>query len=256
MLIALLVAVAGSWGVFQALRSTQGVGRGPAGEADAFTALWPETLLADAQQVQERADAGDATVQWRTEAVDVALQYAKEVLGWPDPIAGVRAGDDLDRVYVDLFGPIASCSGAACEAPQPQQIGVSLTLERLVRSGDGGIWSVTLLGPMSEPIGEDRPRIGGWPEDANGDGLISDSGDERIPALIRTVGDHGVTGYVRYADLEGGSQPSNPVEAVAMSGQERVIPVYADDGFTVVDWLTISSGEGTPIPPTDARAGP
>jgi hypothetical protein len=31
-----------------------------------------------------------------------------------------------------------------------------------VGSGEGGIWSVTELGHMSEPIGEDRPRIGGW----------------------------------------------------------------------------------------------
>jgi hypothetical protein len=31
-----------------------------------------------------------------------------------------------------------------------------------VGSGEGGIWSVTELGPVSESIGEDRPRIGGW----------------------------------------------------------------------------------------------
>jgi hypothetical protein len=72
---------------------------------------------------------------------------------------------------------------------------------------------------MSEPIGEDRPRIGGWPEDADGDGTISDTGSERIPALIRTAGDHGVTGYVRYVDFEG-PRPSNPEEASATSGQE------------------------------------
>ena len=120
---------------------------------------------------------------------------------------------------------------------------MSLTLQRLVRPGDGGIWSVTALGPVSEPIAEPRPRIGGLPADVDGDGLISDTGDERIPSLIMAAGDSGVAGYVRYDDLEG-PQPSSPAEALAMSGQERVIPVYAADGFTVVDWYTISSGEG------------
>ncbi len=262
-LVAVLVAAAGSWGAFVALRSTQGVGRGPAGEADGFTALWPETVLADAQLVQGRADAGDAAVQWRTEAADVALRYAKQVLGWPDPIAGVSATDDPDTVTVSLHGPVASCRGAACGEPQPQQIMqpqqiiVTVTLQRLVRSGGGGIWSVTAMNvPDTGTTGESRPSIGGWPADTNGDGLISDSGDERIPELIKAAGDHGVSGYVRYEDLEGGPQPSNPAEAVAMSGQERVIPVYAEDGFTVVDWYTITSGEGTPIPPSGASAGP
>lgn len=251
-LVAAVIAVAGGWGAFAALRSDPGVGREPAGGEDAVTALWPETLLADARKVQEQADAGNAAVQWRTEAADVALRYAQEVLGWPDPIAGLSITDGPDTVSVGLRGPIASCSGDPCEEPQPQQIGVSLTLQRLVRPGDGGIWSVTALGPVSEPIAEPRPRIGGWPEDVDGDGLISDRGNERIPALILAAGDHGVSGYVRYNDLEGGPPPSNPAEAIAMSGQERVIPVYAADGFTVVDWYTISSGEGEGLAPPEA----
>jgi hypothetical protein len=51
-----------------------------------------------------------------------------------------------------------------------------------------------------------------------------------------------------HVDLEG-PQPSNPEEASATSGQERVIPVYAEDGFTVVDWYTLSSDEGSTSPP-------
>lgn len=107
-----------------------------------------------------------------------------------------------------------------------------------------------------ETTGESRPRIGGWPEDTDGDGSISDAGDERIPALIKTAGDHAVSGYVRYGDLEG-PQPSNPAEAVAISGEERVIPVYAADGITVVDWYTISSGgrEPSPSPDTSGAGG-
>jgi hypothetical protein len=249
-IVAVLVAAAGIWGAFAALRGV-GDADGVAGDdRGAFAALWPETAFAEAQQVQERVDAGDPAVQWRTDGAEVAIRYAKEVLGWPDPIAGISATDDADIVSVSLFGPIASCTGAECEA-QPQRIGLTINLGRLVSPGEGGIWSVTELGPVSERIREDRPRIGGWPEDSDGDGMISDAGDERIPALIRTVGDHGVTGYVRYADLEG-PQPSNPKEALAMSGQERVIPVHAEDGFTVVDWYTLSSDNGSPSPPPGA----
>lgn len=123
-IVAALVAVAGIWGRSRLCRGL-GVADGVAREdTGAFEAVWPETSLSDAQQVQERVDAADPAVQWRTDAADVAIRYAKEVLGWPDPIAGVRATDDADIVSVSIFGPIASCTGAACEA-QPQQIGNS-----------------------------------------------------------------------------------------------------------------------------------
>lgn len=144
-LVAVLVAVAGSWVAFAALRSTDGDEQRPAGDPDAFSALWPETSLADAQQIQARADAGDPEVQWRTDAGSVALRYAKEVLGWPDPIAGVTATDDSDTVNVSLHGPDASCRGAECQEPQPPQTIVTVTLQRLVRAGEGGIWSITAV---------------------------------------------------------------------------------------------------------------
>ena len=41
----------------------------------------------------------------------------------------------------------------------------------------------------SERMSEPRPRIGGMLEDADLDGLLSDSGAERIPQLIKAVGD-------------------------------------------------------------------
>jgi hypothetical protein len=46
-----------------------------------------------------------------------------------------------------------------------------------------------------------RPARGKFPGDTNGDGKITDSGSERIPALIAAVGDHGVAGYVRISDV-------------------------------------------------------
>jgi hypothetical protein len=254
--VALLVAAAGSWGAFAALRGTSPADHGSAGGPEAFAALWPETSLADARQIQARVDAGDPVVRWRTEAADVALRYAQEVLGWPEPIAGLTAPDGSDTAIVSLHGPDASCSGAECQGWQPQQIAVTVTVQRLVRSGEGGIWSVTAVNSADSgpSTGEPRPRIGGWPEDTNGDGMISDTGDERIPELIKAVGDNGVSGYVRYEDSNG-PQASDPAEAVAMSGKEYVIPVYAADGVTVIDWLTLSSGEGAPSPPPDGSEG-
>jgi len=145
--VAILVAAAGTWGAFAALRSTNGVERGAAGGSEAFSAVWPETSLADAQQIQAHVDAGDPRFQWRTDAGAVALRYAQEVLGWPAPVAGVTATDDPDTVIVSLNGPDASCEGAECQGPQPPQTIVTVTLQRLVRSGEGGIWSVTAVNP-------------------------------------------------------------------------------------------------------------
>lgn len=253
-LVAALVAAAGSWGAFAALRGAGGTDGGPAGP-ETYDPLWPETSIAVAQQVQARVDAGDPDLQWRTKAGDVALRYAEEVLGWPEPIAGVTTADDPDAALVSVHGPDASCSGDECKQWQPRQITVNMTLRRLVRSGEGGIWSVTAVASADTgTTGEPRPRIGGWPEDANGDGVISDTGDERIPELIKASGDNGVSGYVRYEDTNG-PQPSNPTEAVAISGKAYVIPVYAADGITVVDWYTMSPSEGTQSPPADGSEG-
>ena len=83
-LVAAVIAVAGGWGAFAALRSDPGVGREPAGGEDAVTGLWPETLLADARKVQEQADAGNAAVQWRTEAAYVALRCSAGRIRSPD----------------------------------------------------------------------------------------------------------------------------------------------------------------------------
>jgi len=59
------------------------------------------------------------------------------------------------------------------------------------------------------------------------------------------------TRYVRFADIEGSPQPST-LRKPWRSGQERVIPVYAEDGMTVVDWYTLSAGDGSPTPSGDA----
>jgi hypothetical protein len=93
---------------------------------------------------------------------------------------------------------------------------------------------------------DDRPAMGGMPVDVDGDGLISDQGEERLPALILAVGDSGIEGYVRLADLEGDA-PTSPEEALEQSNDLRVIPVYAEDGVTVIDQLTESAQEGDEV---------
>jgi hypothetical protein len=89
-----------------------------------------------------------------------------------------------------------------------------------------------------------RPAIGKFPGDTNHDGLISDSGGERIPALVAAVGDHGTAGYVKVADVFCQPAPVSPAAALASQGKPRKIPVYAANGTTVIDTLTAQSGTG------------
>jgi hypothetical protein len=89
----------------------------------------------------------------------------------------------------------------------------------------------------------DRPLFGPLPGDVDGDGVVSDSGPERIPAFVSATGDNGIAGYVRLVDLDGPA-PQSPAEALRQSPQRRVIPVFAADGRTVIDHLTESPSVG------------
>lgn len=101
-------------------------------------------------------------------------------------------------------------------------------------------WAIARAASGNDGI--DRPRIGTVPKDVDGDGLVSDVGEETYPEFIGVVGDHGVVGYSRLEDLRG-EIPSSPEEALDMAGETRVIPVYADDGVTQVDTLTETDGD-------------
>jgi len=146
LIVALLVAALGSWAAFSGLgaigAAQQRAGNGQGG----FPALWPEVSRAEAQKVQDQVDAGDSAVQWRTDAGSVALRYAHEVLGWTQPIAALTETNDSDSVVVGLTGPDASCTGTECQDPQTPQSTIRIVLRRLIRSGEGGIWSVTAAG--------------------------------------------------------------------------------------------------------------
>jgi hypothetical protein len=137
-LLAVFIAIVGGWAAYNALAA----GGERATKAGTSPVGWPDASVADAEQVQARVDSGDSDVQWRTEAAAVALRYGHSVLGWPDPLAALESTSDPDRVIVYLNGPDASCKGAECDTSSPQT-SVTLTLQRLTRPGEGGIWSVT-----------------------------------------------------------------------------------------------------------------
>lgn len=68
-----------------------------------------------------------------------------------------------------------------------------------------------------------------------------------LPDLVAVIGDHGKEGYVVSADLEAEPEVGNPEEALAYMAELKKrgpirLPVYSDDGVTVVDTFTI----GTP----------
>lgn len=102
-----------------------------------------------------------------------------------------------------------------------------------------------------------RPAIGKFPADTNGDGKISDSGSERIPALVAAVGDHGIAGYVRANDVFCSPPPVSPAAALAAQGKPQVIPVFAANGTTIIDTLTIKpASPGAPTPPAPTGTVP
>lgn len=139
-LVALVIAIAGGWLAFSALNASGG--RQATGDGSSSVAGWPDASVAEAQKVQAKVDSGAPEAQWRTDAAAVALRYGQTVLGWPSPLAGVNATDDPDVVVVSLHGPDASCAAPCSGSVSPQSIAI-LTLQRLVRKGDGGVWSVT-----------------------------------------------------------------------------------------------------------------
>lgn len=106
-----------------------------------------------------------------------------------------------------------------------------------------------------------RPAIGKFPGDANGDGVISDSGSDRIPALIAAVASNGASGYVKYDDLFCQAAPSSPAAALAQQAAasasgvpaSQTIPVYASDGTTVIGSVTIGGPQSAA--PSSAGSG-
>lgn len=68
-----------------------------------------------------------------------------------------------------------------------------------------------------------------------------------MPDLIKVSGDSGKLGYVTREDFLGGPAPSSPEEALAEQADAKTetIPVYAEDGKTVIDTFTVLGPEDT-----------
>lgn len=74
------------------------------------------------------------------------------------------------------------------------------------------------------------------------------TGDEQglavsdLPDLIAAVGEQGRHGYITREAFMGGPAPSSPGEALAAQEKAEAVtvPVYAEDGTTVIDTFTIT----------------
>ncbi|MCA1727561.1 MAG: hypothetical protein LC722_07915 [Actinobacteria bacterium] len=107
-----------------------------------FHALWPERTAEDATDAQNHD--GRA---WRVDANETVRHLLDEALRWPDasiepcspgnPLCSGETGADLERFLVDRTPDARPCAGPACP---PQW---SVTVQRLIRTAAGGIWSVT-----------------------------------------------------------------------------------------------------------------
>jgi hypothetical protein len=118
------------------------------GAAD-FLALWPEQTLEGALATQLAVDDGDTALAWRTNARDVALRFVSSVMGWRAPIIEeVRpySGDRFEYLNVQVA---ETGAGTGVDAPSTH----TLWLQRILRGGSTGIWSVvTVRSPrISEP---------------------------------------------------------------------------------------------------------
>ncbi|TAK68576.1 MAG: hypothetical protein EPO13_10750 [Actinomycetota bacterium] len=99
--------------------------------------------------------------------------------------------------------------------------------------------------PDAASVTESRPAFGPYPGDVDGDGVVSDTGAERIPELVETMASNGVLGYSRVGDLSKDA-PASPEIALAQQaererqralGNPPKLTVYARDGVTVVGYL-------------------
>ncbi len=142
--LALVVAAAGI-GVAVAALGGHGPAPNPnpvASGPESFHALWPEQTLSGAQREQDAVEHG--ADQWRLDPNQVAIRFGQEVLGWTDNSDTVPDGPNgcrVDPQHCSNDGP-DSATRPIYELGGPGgQIVVHL--QRLVRHGAGGIWSVT-----------------------------------------------------------------------------------------------------------------
>lgn len=119
-------------------------------------------------------------------------------------------------------------------------IGGSIVLGALALSG--GAFAASNAGWIQLPCAvtncqPEYGRVPDWPVNEFGE-TYGVQGDSPVsPDLIRVSASNGATGYVRSKDLNGPT-PTSPEQAMewqeANKGKSREIPVYKEDGRTVI----------------------
>lgn len=130
----------------------------------------------------------------------------------------------------------------------------------VLRSRRVKIIGITVVFLCAAGIGAASAANGGppgppdFPKNAKGDTygkLPFDGSADQVPDLVAVVGTHGKQGYVRPQDLHlTDDAPSSPEEALKQQSQsvDEEIPVYGQDGSTVIDTFVVE-GSSDPMPP-------
>lgn len=106
---------------------TPPLGPSPAPGRDGPGPVWPEVSEGDVAAVQERADAGDPEVQWRTDPAAVASRVIEDTTHLtPDDVSKSRSEENGITYEIVADGRRHS-----------------VTVDQFARRGEGGVWSVT-----------------------------------------------------------------------------------------------------------------
>lgn len=153
-IVALVIAAAGLAGPYflfaGGARSRPSADRGP------WRGLWPQVSWAEAESAQEAADSNDPAFSWQVDAKSTIERFARDQLGWSEvrfeslsnteelaPDIG-WVDDPADLADASQVGPLRFLI-SACREPEPGTLceAAYVTIERLLRRDETGIWSVT-----------------------------------------------------------------------------------------------------------------
>lgn len=210
--------------------------------------IWPQDSRAEAETAQGAADGGDGHFTWQRyeEGQEVAMRYAGEVLGWdrslsldlevPEGATGwfarwrlLRCGPGPNTAYPEIH--CALTSGAdTYEA-------VIVTLERLLRRDETGIWIVTRAQATTVP-------------------QVLPASVEEVTALVRAFMSRRIagSGAEAYLSEEGEEEFGSATTGLApLYGPryERFDIVFADGPLwpgATTRWGSASSGRAEPTP--------
>jgi len=123
---------------------------------------------------------------------------------------------------------------------------VSIVSVALILGVSAGV-AVTGITSSASPPNPNFQCSSPYPTNASGQTYGCALGTNTPPDLVRTYADNGEVGYVLASQLiaASGGNVQNPQEALAwdaIANQSRVIPVYSENGTTVIGSFTIESG--------------